>query len=516
MSENAPSPDQAEIDRWLQQGVAAVKTGNRQQARDLLMRVVEQDEKNVSGWLWLSAVLDSLEDQETCLANVLAIDPQNQAAARGLTTVRQKLVDDYMQRGTAAAKQGQRTQARELLERVLTWDENHVHAWTLLGEVVETEEERETCLRKVQALDPGNETVRDALAMVQRRQAAHKAKAAEERAQDSAPRQDAVPPTMPESPPALFTEQDRRSLLAYSGDALDLTDEYLCPCCATLTQPDDRRCKSCGCRLWVRVPRSTETSTSLWGAIGIQFLNSFNYLALPLWTLINLILSMQSLLSFQDLMDLIRLYLGLTHQVSPETANLVFEFLPRPSFILLVLPVVLAVLTLIALFVRVRLTYYLFIFTAVFDVLFVLACYLISPLKEVVPVPFKVVATILVALRAVLVFSIKDDFFSDDQRILLRLDRDVSDGTLSLQRGLHYSKQKMWALATLHLQEAVRLIPGQIDGLVALMLSYIKLGHPDLAAQVLEVFEQARPGDPRIAELGAMIREELGKGTVSA
>ncbi len=514
MSESAPSQAQAEIDRWLQQGVAAVKAGNRQQARDLLMRVVEQDEKNVSGWLWLSAAVDSLEDQEACLSNVLAIDPQNQAAARGLTTVRQKLVDDYMQQGTAAAKQGQRAQARELLERVLTWDENHVPAWTLLGEVVETEEERETCLRKVQALDPGNETVRDALALIQRRQAAHKARAAEEQARDSAPRQDVVPPAMPEAPP--FIEQDRQVLLAYSDDALDLSDEYLCPCCATPTQPDDRRCKSCGCGLWVRVPRSTETSTSLWGAIGIQFLNSFNYLALPLWTLLNLIISMRPLLGFQDLMDLIRLYLGLTHQVSPETANLVFEFLPRPSFVLLVLPVVLAVLTLIALFVRVRLTYYLFIATAMFDLLFVLACYLLYPLKEVVPMPFKVVATILVVLRVVLVFSIKDDFFSDNQRILLRLDRDVGDETLFLRRGLHYSKQKMWALAVLHLREAIRSLPDQIDGQVALMLSYIKLGHPDLAAQVLEVFEQARPGDPRIAELGAMIREEVGKGTVPA
>jgi hypothetical protein len=160
--------------------------------------------------------------------------------------------------------------------------------------------------------------------------------------------------------------------------------------------------------------------------------------------------------------------------------------------------------------------YYFIISTAVFDVLFVLACYMISPLKEVVPTPFRAVATILVALRAILIFSIEDDFFSDDQRILLCPDRGVSDGTHFLQRGLYYARQKMWALAALHLREAVQFLPNQVDGQVALMLSYIKLGRPALAAQVLEVFEQSHPGDPRVVELGAAIRAELGDGEVPA
>ena len=74
----------------LRAGIAAAKSGQRERARDLLMRVVEQDEENVLAWLWLSGVVDSLDDQETCLENVLALDPDHEAARKGLAWVRKQ------------------------------------------------------------------------------------------------------------------------------------------------------------------------------------------------------------------------------------------------------------------------------------------------------------------------------------------------------------------------------------------------------------------------------------------
>jgi len=52
------------------------------------MRVIEQDENNASAWLWLSGVVASLDDQQICLENVLALDPHNEAALQGLQQVR--------------------------------------------------------------------------------------------------------------------------------------------------------------------------------------------------------------------------------------------------------------------------------------------------------------------------------------------------------------------------------------------------------------------------------------------
>lgn len=68
----------------LRAGIAALKAGNRAQARDLLLRVVDKDDSNEMAWLWLSGAVDSLEDRQICLENVLTINPNNAAARRGL------------------------------------------------------------------------------------------------------------------------------------------------------------------------------------------------------------------------------------------------------------------------------------------------------------------------------------------------------------------------------------------------------------------------------------------------
>ena len=74
----------------LHEGIAAAKAGQRERARELLIRVVEQDEDNALAWLWLSGVVDSLDDQEICLENVLALDPDNDAARKGLAWVQKQ------------------------------------------------------------------------------------------------------------------------------------------------------------------------------------------------------------------------------------------------------------------------------------------------------------------------------------------------------------------------------------------------------------------------------------------
>ena len=80
-----------EINLWLTDGIAAARAGKRAEARELLLRVVNADENNVRAWLWLSGVVTTLEDREVCLENVLALDPVNEAARRGLARVRAEI-----------------------------------------------------------------------------------------------------------------------------------------------------------------------------------------------------------------------------------------------------------------------------------------------------------------------------------------------------------------------------------------------------------------------------------------
>lgn len=73
-----------ELQQWLQAGIAAVKAGNQTEAHQLLTQVLAIDERNEQAWLWLSGAVTSHRDRRTCLENVLALNPDNQLARRGL------------------------------------------------------------------------------------------------------------------------------------------------------------------------------------------------------------------------------------------------------------------------------------------------------------------------------------------------------------------------------------------------------------------------------------------------
>ncbi|MBE7533984.1 MAG: hypothetical protein HND44_18840 [Chloroflexi bacterium] len=76
-----------EVERWLQDGITAVKEGQPEKARLLLLKVVDAAEDNESGWLWLSRVVEEDADKRTCLENVLALNPENAAARRLLISL---------------------------------------------------------------------------------------------------------------------------------------------------------------------------------------------------------------------------------------------------------------------------------------------------------------------------------------------------------------------------------------------------------------------------------------------
>ncbi len=75
----------------IREGVAAYKAGRREEAIKLLGKATELDERNEEAWLWLSAVVDTLENQLICLENVIAINPSNTRAAQGLESIRRQL-----------------------------------------------------------------------------------------------------------------------------------------------------------------------------------------------------------------------------------------------------------------------------------------------------------------------------------------------------------------------------------------------------------------------------------------
>ena len=67
-----------------QQGINALKLGNRQEAQKILKSAIAQNPQDIQAWLWLSGAVDSNQERLRCLKEVLAIDPENSVAAKGL------------------------------------------------------------------------------------------------------------------------------------------------------------------------------------------------------------------------------------------------------------------------------------------------------------------------------------------------------------------------------------------------------------------------------------------------
>jgi tetratricopeptide (TPR) repeat protein len=454
------------MDDLLRQGIAAAKAGQREHARDLLMRVVEQDEENGLAWLWLSGVVDSLDDREVCLENVLSIDPDNTLARNGLELLYRQL----MREGTAAAKAGQRERARELLTRVVEYDEKNVPAWLWLSDVVDGLDERQVCLENVLSLDPYNDAAHKGLALIER----------QKEEQQPPPASVTESPVMtraqtPATPAAAILRDDFASRRPPEPEPEppplpqdEFGDEYLCPYCATLTEPQDRKCQACGGNLWIKFRQQEKRSTLLWTLISFQFFNTFQLALFPVlilaYALVKAVMASLGDVDVSNPLALINVYLELPTALSPEVGSAALATVPRFVFFLSFLPCLFAGVVLVGLFLRWKPVYYLLLADAGFGV--------------------------IIAFTAMI------------------LTRNIAYGVIGLViRGNLYNQRKMWAMAAIHLRQAAGLLPNDPDCHLALTVAYLRLNQYEQAVQALDRVKSIIPGDPKVEKLKVLLDE---------
>jgi len=66
-----------------------IKSNQAQEARSLLRSIIQEDGNSEDAWLWMSVVVDSLDQSIVCLDNVLRINPNNWQAAGALHRLRE-------------------------------------------------------------------------------------------------------------------------------------------------------------------------------------------------------------------------------------------------------------------------------------------------------------------------------------------------------------------------------------------------------------------------------------------
>jgi tetratricopeptide (TPR) repeat protein len=551
MPTNAPTPQRGDTKTLLREGISAVKSGRRDRARELLTRVVEQDEENARAWLWLGGVVDSLDDREVCLENVLALDPGNEMARRGLGILRQQRANQLLREGISAGKSGQRDRARELLMRVVEQDQENVQAWLWLSGVVDDLDDQQICLENVLALDPDNDIARRGLTWVRNQREAQSVVSTEvvpfsstgaelepslapslsgvdahplaapeavttspstikgsAAAPYSAPEPETFVPTPQESPPTSIAPSD-----AKPADAFD--DEYLCFYCAAPTEPNDRRCKTCGGKLWVKYRKEEERSTWLWVALALQGLNTLPLLVLPL-----LLAFLVFDLGGSQVSAMVSQAIGMYTSMLGMSSGMI-ERLTMVAFIATLFIALLSLAVLIGLYLRWKPAFYLFLASAVLGLFWTVANIIMSfspdsafTLAGAGSLICSGLNVLMALARLMLAFQIQDDFAFERRRVLLQLDPDVRSGAMILARGHEYAKRKMWALAALHMRRAALAMPNQVSPHVALTLTYLRMKRHDLAAGALEDARRIDPDDPHVAELQDLLDELRSSGNV--
>lgn len=93
----------ANVDAMVKEGIRAFKADKKDEARALFEKATELDSYNEQAWLWLSAVVDTEEDQRVCLENVLFINPENPAALKGLSKLKASSGDDVIATSSASS-----------------------------------------------------------------------------------------------------------------------------------------------------------------------------------------------------------------------------------------------------------------------------------------------------------------------------------------------------------------------------------------------------------------------------
>ena len=162
--------DTAEL---LRQALQSARSGRELTARDLFQDVVRLDPDNEVAWMWLSGLLDPLEDRIAACERVLAINPGNQKIRayrakllKDLNAEHQVKVaelDEELQQVRQYAEDGRRDEALLLLQNVLRNANGHKDGWLLFADLSVNINDKVRAYETIVQSDPFDLSARDAL-----------------------------------------------------------------------------------------------------------------------------------------------------------------------------------------------------------------------------------------------------------------------------------------------------------------------------------------------------------------
>ena len=163
--------DSAEL---LRQAIQAARAGHELTARDLFQDIVRMDPENEVAWIWLSGLLDPLEDRIMACERVLSINPNN----RKIKAYRDKLLDEHKEEHQKRnadldleverirllyEQDGKQDEAMFLLGNILREETGHKGAWLLFAELSASVDDKVRAYTSVVQIDPLDKSAGEAL-----------------------------------------------------------------------------------------------------------------------------------------------------------------------------------------------------------------------------------------------------------------------------------------------------------------------------------------------------------------
>jgi len=161
----------------LQRAIQAARAGRRVEARDMLLQIVDVDPRNELAWMWLSGLVDSLEDRMIACENVLVINPANEKVRIYLTELQRqhqsvlakKTIDEAVglfDQARVHADRNETDAALRLATQALEKHENYEEPWLLIGRISPDIDQQLTALDRAHKLNPSNTETASALKQV--------------------------------------------------------------------------------------------------------------------------------------------------------------------------------------------------------------------------------------------------------------------------------------------------------------------------------------------------------------
>ena len=157
----------------LRQAIQAARNGQELTARDLFQEVVRIDPENEAAWMWLSGLLDPLEDRILACERVLSINSENQRVRSYLNQLlieqdafwQKNLleVDGELEDVRRLIDKGDRGEALLMVQDILRRGAEHKGAWLIFADLSANIKDKVHAYEKIVHIDPSDDEARKTL-----------------------------------------------------------------------------------------------------------------------------------------------------------------------------------------------------------------------------------------------------------------------------------------------------------------------------------------------------------------